>query len=309
LKIFILLAALCLSCGKDEDPTELHIPTDDVASLYAEAAARLPSFLSDGQVTSKWTDGTLEHRGDSMLMTGLAIGSLDCERGAPLMERLVRRITENEGLLERFEPYAPEISRTRYSWDQEVGVTYAFARRAARCPGESVSLAGAWKLRQAAIASWNKRLHPEHSTKVPPGFDFATKAVSHQLGLSGAPTEDNKQLMELEAIGWAATVVATRSSCYRVHLAFRSMLTAEAAGRPVDSWARDRFCAVTSSAGIPLIDRWCGRPETFLADWQWNQGEFRHQLCSYQSTGAKEGLENAGVDLLDYVATFYELAG
>lgn len=303
MRLFAIVLFLAACGSEPERPgpvAAVEIPTGLVE--YAEGRL-FDRFVEDGQVVSRRMDGALDARGDSPLYTGIAIGSLDCEKGAPLMARLKRRIAENDGKLERFEPWDDTVGGNRWSWDQEVGVTYAFARRAVRCPDESVSTALHWNIRQEAISRFGGRLHPEVDQGIPPAFDFVQDAVSHRLGLGGAPHPDRQRLFELAAISWTAGVAAAKSECYRIHLAFRSLLTAEAVGRPIGGYGRSRFCHHTRRAQIPTIDRWCGRPETYVRDFYFNAWHFRHDHCSWQSgpTGTPD-VESPAVDLLDYVA-------
>jgi hypothetical protein len=290
---WLLLLAL-ISCAKAPEPAPAPLPAAVApAGLREYAEQRLfDKFVVDGQVVARDENGDPDMRGDSPLYTGIAIGSLDCDRGAPLMNRLQERIAENNGARERFYPWDDNVAQNRWSWDQEVGDTYAFARRAARCPDPALGLH--WTiLRDAADKS-----------VTPPGFDYVNDAVGAKLGVNGAPHKDRQQIFEFEAQAWAALVVAARSECYRLHLAFRSLLSAEAVGRPIGGYGRSRFCHHTRNAQIPIIDRWCGRPDTYLATFQFNEYRFRHGKCLWQ--GGPDGSadrESPAVDLLDYIAT------
>lgn len=286
---------LLAACGhaKDEPARPVAVAP---AGLRAYAEQRIfDKFVVDGQVVSRAPDGSPDDRGDSPLYTGIAIGSMDCERGQPLMGRLQQRIAERDGALERFEPWADDVAQNRWSWDQEVGVTYAFARRAARCPDPALGLY--WDIFERG-----------KTAQTPPGFDYVTDAVSHKLGLGGAPHKDRQQLFEFQTAAWAASVVAARSECYRIQLAFRSMLSAEAVGRPIGGYGRSRFCHYTRSAQIPIIDRWCGRPDTYVAGFQFNEWDYRHGKCPWQ--GGPDGSadrESPAVDLIDYMSQNQEI--
>lgn len=300
----LALALLFAGCGKEPKNPEATPSGKIPAGLVEYAESRLLGrFVEDGQVVSRLSDNSPDDRGDSPLFTGIAIGSLGCEKGAPLMGRLKRRIAENDGELERYEPWEGSVGANRWSWDQEAGITYAFAKRAARCPDEGVSTALHWSIRQEAIARQGGRLHPDEDAQIPPYFDYVQDVVSHKLGLGGSPHPDRQRLFELAAVTWTAGVVAARSECYRIHLAFRSLLTAEAVGRPVGGHGRSRFCHHTRRVQIPTIDRWCGRPESYVASFQFNEWTYRHEKCPWQ--GGPDGRadkESPAVDLLDYVA-------
>lgn len=289
--LFFVLALA--SCAKAPEPAPAPLPavvTPQGLREYAEQRL-FDKFVVDGQVVARDEHGDPDMRGDSPLYTGIAIGSLDCERGAPLMNRLQERIAGNSGARERFYPWEDTVAQNRWSWDQEVGDTYAFARRAARCPDPALGL------------HWDILRHARNA-ETPPTFDFVTDAVSHKLGLGGEPSKDRQQAFEFTAASWAAVVVAAHSECYRIQLAFRSMLSAEAAGRPIGGYGRSRFCHYTRDTQIPKIDKWCGRPSSYAQTFQFNEWSFRQGKCPWQ--GGPDGTadrESPAVDLLDYLST------
>lgn len=305
--LFIAIFGQLIGCGADRHAPPHEPAVTPVPEMHAAAVARLPAFLENGQVVSRWENGEAEHLGDSLLWTGIAIGSLDCETGWPLMDAMYQRMARTDGELDRFDPLPERYAGNEISFDGETGFYYAVARRLRRCPEESASLAVLWGQRLGYIDRHGGRLHRNVAVEMTTPFDFTRDAISHALGLRGEPHVDRLRSLEVAAYSWIQSVVAAKAAAYRIHLAIRHLMTVQALGHQLSEQGYRNICNAAKPAALPLVEWWCGRHDEFLTEFRYDAFEYRHQRAIWESPDGKEGLRTPAVDLLDYLSQRYGL--
>lgn len=313
IRVSLLLAFA--ACGKaPPEKPEPSPATDQAEAAYQHVLHRLPAFLEQSQVVSRKADGSPEHTGDSATFTATAIGALKCEDAAPLMDALAERLLDAGGVAERYTPRP--IARTVYSVDAESALIYAYASYAARC-GLSDLHKAAWSARLASIAAAGGKLHPELAdaaeARLQPEFDMAQDAVSHAVGVRGAPSRDRQQTLAVEIAGWLAGVKAQRAACFRANVAWYH---ARALDYLKDSlgfgWTdaqRSLICAAADGLHLETWDLWCGDAgpmRTFAAGFGYNRWQYRFQRCTdWEEPDVAEGVTTPGVDALTAYAELH----
>jgi len=242
-----------------------------------------------GWVVSRWSDGPIEHTGDSLLWTGMAMGVLDCERGSVPEKALLDMLEETGGYAYRH----PREAAREPSLDGHLGLYWGIAHRVSRCPDS----AHVWAQALAA--------HKPVNVNIP--FTKVLDSVKYQLGLAPRPTGTATLTDSIAA--WAYGVVLTKASGYRIHLGFLALETLEATGAGLPAAARSKFCAATGGAGMATVDHWCGRGDlvSWIQKFESDRFEFSHQRAAWESPDGKPGLETPGLDLIVAIATAYQL--
>lgn len=291
----ICVLALVAGCSRAPEREPLAEPTADVAALFADASDHLLELAEDGWVVSRWADGTPEHEGDSLIWTGIAMGTLDCRRGDVLEAALVRMINDQAGVLYRH----PRLKDRAASLDGALGLYWGIAQRVHRCP-ESLET---WQIAMAKHAA-------APAPYVVREFTSARDQLLHALGLRGAPSGDRLRALEAQVASWAGAVNAKHAACYRAHLGLLSLELVEASGGAISGPGRDSFCAATRGMDLPTVDHWCGRGDLggWIAAWRPDEWEYRLQRCpAWEAADGKPGLSTPGLDRLVALRAVYQL--
>lgn len=298
-----LMLALCLAtaCGKAKTQPLPENPSSDVKTTWAQTQDRLLGMLDQGWVVSQGVDG-VHDQGDSLIFTGIALGSMDCGRGQPLEKALLAMLGETGGALYRY-PSLP----TSISMDGALGLYLGIATRLQRC-----AAAATWhnplKSHQAFMAAHGDRLNASAETVLPSPFTVVRDQVFAAAGLGGAPGVDRIQAVVEAAAAWAEGVKLEHAACFRVNLGLTALQTIQAAGGTITSSQRDIFCGATTGLGLPTVDRWCGRDglSDYLTAFQYNQWGYRHQRCPGWETPDGGGHVQPGVDRLKGLVDQYQ---
>lgn len=270
LAIFALLVA-CKGEATKADDTPKEIPVS-----YESAADRLLQMSDSGWVVSRYDDGTTEHLGDSLLFTGIAMGVLDCRRGAVPEAALADMFRRNGYQLWRH----PSIP-AQWSLDGAIAVYWGASKRMARCP-ESITL-------------WSDLLQAHRSVvSLPPSFDVLLDQVVSEATGGARPSSSRRGTLGSEVAGWALATVSQKAAAYRVHLGF---LTLDVVSAPNGKVA---FCEAIKDAKLQLAEQFCGRPG--LSEWiqafRYDQAEYALQRAVWESETVAPGLHTPGLDYL-----------
>ncbi len=287
----IICALFLSSCAKAK-PSEPAAPAlAPEVEAYDQAADRMLGMADGGWIVSRGSGGEVQHEGDSLLWTGMALGTLDCARAAPVSQALLAMIDLEAGGLYRH----PSLRGQDVSMDGALGFYWGVVKHVIRCPDDLE----AWHV---AIAS-----HQAHGFKMPTkGFEHVQKDVFHFFGLL-ADGGTNHDLAE-EGAAWAAAVNARHAAAYRIHLVLLAYQLVEATGDHLLGSQRDRFCSATRGTGMPTTDFYCGRDDltNWIAAYVPNAWEFRHQRGQWESPDGG-GLETPGLDYLVALRSVYQL--
>lgn len=275
---FLASALSCTACGafthENRDPSP---PPDLPKSLtYEEVADRALEMADSGWIVSRYDDGSAEHLGDSLLWTGLAMGSLDCTRGTIPEQALQTMIKEHGGIAYRHPSLPDEISL-----DGLLGLWWGISERTRLCPESR----GGW------IA-----LLPEHAAKttVEPFFHTVLDQVMADLGLGAAPSESARGRLGAEVATWAFATVADHAAGFRLHLGF---LTLSVVAAPK---GQANYCGTVQHAKIALLEDFCGRDgiKAWLEGFEYDVWEYQFQRAIWESPDGKPGLHTPAIDWL-----------
>ncbi len=276
---WILLFCLA-ACAKDKAPAEPR--QEPVQNGYEEVASRLMPMLDNGWVVSRFA-GEPRDQGDSLIFTGIAMGALDCTRGAIPEAALVKMLREKNGGVYRH-PSIPDD----YSLDGLLGFWWGISRRTGRCPETRELWASLLPQHQGAIS-------------VEPFFGVALQTVMADLGVSGAPTVGERGQLGSEVAAWAIGVVSQRQAAYRLHLGF---LTLDLVDAPK---GKSAFCDAVPQAKIPLLEHFCGRSglSSWVDGFAYNRSVYAFQRADWESESVPPGVETPAIDLLVALAVLY----
>lgn len=293
----VVISALLLAhCAKAPDQPEPSPAPGAVSRLFAEASQRLTAgYLEDGWVVSRLEDGTPEHRGDSLIWTGMAVGVLSCEDGAPVRDALLKALNDDAGKLKRH-PLLPDS----VSMDGALGLYWGVAKRVKRCPSELPSWQDAFKKHRAYLADHGGLLNAASSARLEGDFDAALDGLLNLLGLAHPPSSERRHRLGTQAAAWAFATLAKRAACFRAHLGLLALQTLETVDLPTSDAGRDAFCQATAGGGLVTTDHYCGREglPAWVDAFSFNAREFAHQRCSWESPDGRAGLTTPGLDLL-----------
>jgi len=287
------------------DPSELpnprRIPAFDAQEN--ELRARLVGkFLDDGYVVSREADGSPQHQGDSLIWSAIAMGILPCGQGAATTNAILDSVKKNDGRLIRIEPLPASYEGNETSRDQVTGALLGFVLRDERCPQDREALRSAWGRHHDFVLRHGGRLHEGGNPNfyMNPAMRFLWDLVSHHFGHGDEPGKVAKAAFESGIIISSTATDLQESACYPVHLSTLMMITAARLGRPVTHLTRREFCHQTRGMELPLTEWFCdrGSPETYLASFQPNQWEYRHQRCKWESPDGKPGKQTPALDFL-----------
>lgn len=290
--IICAVLGLALGCGKAPDRSEPLPPAEPERVLFDHAADRLVGMLDRGFVVSLWEDGRVEHKGDTAIFSGIALGTLDCPRGALVEAAWLDMLRANDGLICRH----PDLCGVKDPLlDSHLGFYWGVANRIKRCP--------------ESLETWREAFATHEPQNVPEAFDVVRGAVRSALGLGASPDRGRVgRLMGLVA-GWAAVVHASKAAGYRVHLGLLSAETLEASGVEISASERDFFCAASDGMDLGTVDHWCGRSKLreFISAFQFDAWNYRHERARWESQDGKPGLKTPGLDLLVALRNVYAL--
>lgn len=304
----LVLTFACATKGEVRQ-NEKKDPPAFVLDAYDKAANRLtPTFVQDGWIISRYTDGSTEHEGDSLIWTGLAMAALSCDRGAVFENRMIRMISENQGALVRYEPLGEYANGREVTFDGATGLYYGVFQRLRRCSTED-KWREVWKKHIDYLAENDYVLHPNVNSVVMPQFNAMRDYVTFQLGLGDEPEDWRYRALEAEANVWSSVVVESRQPCFRVHLAWLHLSFLEDSNNLLRSAAWG-FCVATDEANVPLYDHWCGRRDIdeWVDEFEFDQWEYRHQRChgdDWETPDGRPNLRTPGLDLLFAIAFVY----
>lgn len=273
----ILLAILVLvGCQKDEPdkkPSPLPLPYEFVADRALDLSE------PDGWIVNRYDNGLIRTPGDALLFTGMALGALDCERGAVPEAALTQMFTTAYGDIYRH----PSMRSIPASLDGALGLYWGIHHRIAKCP--------------ASRSVWveNMRAFDPHARKyLEVIFEPVHEQVMAGLGLGMPPSEEARGRMGAAVAAWAFGVVQSKSAAYRLHLGYLALSVVDAHRGKV------AYCESVTKAEISLLEHFCGRPG--LASWvksfQINKWEYHHQRAIWESPDGEPFLNTPGLDYL-----------
>lgn len=295
MKILLIFLVLIGCTHQKPDPSE---PGEnfDPKPLYDYYVDRLDDFQEDGWIVSRKEDGSPEHQGDSLLWTGLAIGSLPCDEASDYAERMQDMIKENGGALVRFQPLGEYENGREISFDGATGLYYGILSHLLAC-----NSVGDWDLVWPIHTDYLSRnygyLHPNVRVAVEPEFTVLPDMISHLLGRRGRPDSDRIRALEAEATAWVYAVKVAKEPCFRIHLSWLYMKALEKT-KELSARGKHLWCVASEGTDIPLVDHWCGRYP--ISDWKFteNEWEYRHQRCGGWETPDGDGIKTPGLDLI-----------
>jgi len=262
----------------------------------------LEDFLQKGYVVSRHKDGSAEHEGDSLLWSSIAMGILPCGSGAPIANAIRDSMDRHDGRLIRIDPLPASYKGNETSRDQVTGALLGFVLRYERCPAERNALRAAWAKHHRFVEKHDGRLHEGGNPNfyMNPAMKFLWDLVSWKLGSGSEPGSVAKAAFESGVMISSTATDFQESACYPVHLSTLMMITSARLGRPVTHLTRREFCHQTRGMGLPLTEWFCdrGTPETFLASFELDQYEYRHQRCDWESA---DGSPNKRTPALDFL--------
>lgn len=242
-------------------------------------------LLSGWGVVSLKPDGSPEHLGEALLWAGTALWALPCADGDGIELGVLAMIDRLDGALERVEPIGEYADGRQATLDGALGLFLGASRRVTSC-GRADAWREPWGRMAAFQAAWNDRLNPGSTNRLELDFPFVRDFVSWKLGVGGEPADDRFAHLSSEIAGWAQGVALKRAAAFRVNLGLIAWQAIETAGGPrPSSNARAVFCQAGASMDIPTVDSYCGHSalETYLADYQPDQYEYRHQRAKWES--------------------------
>lgn len=288
MRIWFLTSVLIASCSKSDSPPKAE-PVDGIRLAYEQAQDRALELSDAGRIVSRKPDGSLEHTGDSAIMSGLAMAFFDCDRGGKIEDILLADIKETGGEVTRH----PLERHRASSLDQALGI-WAGAARRLDCEGAKAKWAEAGSLK------------PQGASTAP--FDYVRQLLRHRLGLIDKPSDFERLVLERIAADWARLVVEREEACYRVHLAYRALRTVEVLGEEISAAGKGSFCNATKGSGLANVEHWCGRESltAFIASFKPNEWEYKHQRCPWESPDGN-GDTTPGLDLVEALYETYDL--
>lgn len=319
---FALLAALSLTaCGRDTPPAPptaptMELPTEDIldlAPVQEGLAAAVPLRFVEGGYVAPRRGGAVDIEGDSLLWTGLAIGTLPCGAAAALVATLDRSTTARGGALLRYDldpdgPIDPRLVGDENTRDGFIGAIFGLTSAARRCPELADTIGELWRrIARFVDDEGHGALYPGNlHALVTPGMRFLLDLASHALAGGARPSGEALLAFEAGEIPDALRITVGHAACYPLHLAALGFAVAAREGRPIHRAVFEGWCGATAGTDIPMIDWMCRRAaaRTWLVA-EPDGYEHRHQRCSpWESPDLDAGEESPRVDWLE----LYEIA-
>lgn len=306
MKKIMLCALLLVACHKDEEskqPDEsfagaMPAPEDLAAQAPQTQALQermLTGYVEDGfPVTRKGDE--LRDLGEGAEFAGLAVGTLDCEHGAPMFAALVADITEHGGRIHRH----PALEDVDTSRDALIGVMFGLVQRWNHCPGDRELIAQTWALHVSYVEGLGGgRLYPGagEDKQINGGLFWLWDKVGNYFGVRSDAPRATKGRFEADLLGTVAGIVVAKQACYPLNLNLINQYTSLALGSPVANRTRFLWCAATRGTGVPMIEWYCEREPalSYLATYEpvWS---FRHQRCKWEDEDHEK--QGSGLDYL-----------
>src|SRR5688500_14090048 len=103
--VLVWLIAMTGEAFAEDEPALFFgqaLPLPEDVTAYDERARALSERLMEelqegGYVVSRWSDGSPEHVGDSLIWSGLAMAVLPCDAGRPILDAILRSLEERGG--------------------------------------------------------------------------------------------------------------------------------------------------------------------------------------------------------------------
>lgn len=294
-----MIKILCLffifiSCGPPEEE-DIEPSTKSIQELYDDASKRLVTqFLEHRRVVSWGKDSKPENAGDSLIWSGIALYGLPCDLGSVIESQIVEEM--KDGFLMRH----PTLEPNDASLDGALGLYFGIADRISRCTGSKELWSPVIKKHIEFVKSHGNKLNPNSGSKLEKYFDYVLFLLGSRLGVQTKPTQDVKLLLGLEIGEWARATIVAKKSCFRIHLGWLALKTVESLGENWQPIVKDNFCDVTRETQIPVVDHYCGRAslKKYIADFKYDQWEYRHQRCGLWETPDAGGFQTPAVDYL-----------
>lgn len=272
-------------------------PPQEILDQYATASDRLIAMSDGNYVVSRHDDDTMEHIGDSLIWTGIALGMLPCTKGDAIEASLFDMIDQLDGGMWRH-PSLPD----QISLDGAIGVYRGAAKRIMQCPGSKER----WSVALAKHLQLGK-LNPKSDQTWPLEFKYVPELALAVSSGSSLPSHDRLVALTGQINDWALATVISHSACYRLNLGYQTFRTIEELGQNINN---GDFCAQTAGAGLATIDRWCGRNDghEFISNFEYDRWEFQPQRCSWEGDpDGKPGLHTPGLDLIEMIYESYNV--
>ncbi len=304
MNILLALLFMLIGCQKAKDEPIPADPPPDILGLYSEASGRLESMSSSGWVISRDNVGGGEHLGDSLIWTGLSLYALPCDRLEDPSLALSSMIGETSGQFYRYPSLKDQVSS-----DGALGVYRGLASLRTRCPDVWNAWRDVFAVHHAHFQATGGVLNDASGTKLFSEWYFLEAAIAYRYGLAAPPDVAQLRGMEGAMAAWALAVKTAKSACYRIHLAWLSLVTAEDLGYPVSEGGRNAFCSATNGTKLPAVDQYCGRTDlkAFVQDFKYNIYEYAHQRCPDYELPDANGMNTPALDLLVALRLAYKL--
>lgn len=305
--LFVLLLTACASHKRPPDEPSKMPPPEDLSHLRSKAREvmiRLKAYnIDSGYVISRTKDGQIEHKGDAVLWTGLAMAALSCDDAERLFTQVTGDILRRGGLIGRWAA-SPNNERPS-SRDQVRGAMIGLTDQAMRC-GRDYIAGEAWRLHMQYVSDNNGGLFPGANPgyQVTEFFVWPWSMVGEFFDI--APHEGSKFVFEAGLSTTAQAIVLQKSAAYPIHLATLDIILADRVGQPVSQLGYDAFCAASRGADLGLTEWLCRRKtaKEILEAWTPNAYEYQWQRAQWESPDG-DGNTTPGVDFL----LLYKLAG
>lgn len=312
--LLLMVTLLVVACNPVKKKLEASEPSAaDIAAYQDASAAVADRFIYGGfGVVSLDPSGAPEHLGEALIWGGTYLWGVSCDLGKPVADALAAMINRLGGQMIRVDPLGEYEGDRAITWDGMVGALMGISRRVTAC-GET----DLWRQPILAMIAYQDsrghRLNDSSSAVAPVGFLYVRDLIAARLGLRDEPDESRKIDFEKNAAGWPAIVALSHQTgigsdaCFRVNLAFSSIVTVETLGKEMSDAARGEFCLGSDGMQIPTIDHLCGRERisNYIAQFEPNQWEYRHQRCGSWESPDGGGNQSPGLDRLTaYVMEF-----
>lgn len=290
--IFYLL--LLISCGKtpEEDESMTEVPDKtQYDEKRAATVSRLPRFLDRGFVIS-WQNGGMLHQGDSLLFSGLALYSLNCQEGQPIADGFAEMLKSRDGGAYRH----PDQADKEVSLDGLLGMFRGINKRVKVC-GEKDLWAGLMRNTRARIAA-----------SMPAEFNLVSAMMAYTLGLSDVPDLRRMETLSIEIAAWAKLVRTRKAAAYRIHLGLLALQTMEEMGAEISDKQRDRFAESTDGLQMATTDHFCKRSGlvSWLNGFKYDVWQYQFQRSPVWEAPDGYGQEHPGIDYLVGYADLYK---
>lgn len=299
----IILSILLTACATPKKPLDLpsRLPEKEdlsvVTPMARELLARLKSYNVDsGYVITRTESGEIEHKGDAVLWTGLAMAAVPCEDAEPLFTQVSLDTLRRGGMIGRWAA-SPNNERPS-SRDQVRGVMIGFTDLAKRCGKEDIAKE-TWRLHAQYVADNAGGLFPGAN----PGYQV-TEFFLWPWSMVGEffeiqPHQGSKTVFEAGLATTAQVIVLQKSAAYPIHLATLDIILADRLGSPISELGFKAFCAASVGSDLGLTEWLCKRKtaKEILLAWAPNTYEYKWQRAPWEGPDAGDH-KTPGVDFL-----------